>query len=76
MGQRKIVIKQSASDSIANIAWFIESKGMLATAEKFSDSVYDYFIKFTDDKRSFALCHDPERAAIGYKCVNFKRNIR
>ena len=35
MGGRKITVKQSAADSIAEMAWFIESKGMIKTAEKF-----------------------------------------
>lgn len=33
MGRRKINVKQSAAESIAAIAWYIESKGLLATAE-------------------------------------------
>lgn len=35
MGRRKIVVKQSASESIAAIAWHIESKGLIATADSF-----------------------------------------
>jgi peptidyl-tRNA hydrolase len=34
MGQRKVVVKQSAAENIAAIAWDIESKGMVTTAEK------------------------------------------
>ena len=45
MGQREIIIKESVADSIAEIAWYIESKGMVATAEKFADDVYDFFYK-------------------------------
>ena len=37
MGSRKITVKQSAADSIAEIAWFVQSNGMVKTAEKFSD---------------------------------------
>ena len=37
MGNRKITVQEKAAEGIASIAWFIESKGMLATAEKFSD---------------------------------------
>lgn len=73
MGKRKITVKQSVAESIAKISWFIESKGLLATADKFSDSVYDYFLTLADDRRGFALCHDPKRAAIGYKCITFKK---
>jgi plasmid stabilization system protein ParE len=73
MGSTKITVKQSAAQSIAAIAWYIESKGMIATADKFTDSVYDYFIKLADAKRSYALCRDPQRAALGYKCVPYKK---
>jgi hypothetical protein len=73
MGFRKVVVKQSAADNIAAIAWYIESKGMLATAEKFVDAAYDYFLKLSDIKKSFAICREPARAAFGYKCVSYKR---
>ncbi len=73
MGKRKITIKQSVADCIAEVAWFIESKGMVASAEQFSDSVYDFFEQMADDRRRFRLCRDPENAAMGYKCVVYKR---
>jgi hypothetical protein len=34
VGQREIIIKESVADSITEIAWYIESKGLVATAEK------------------------------------------
>ena len=73
MGQREIIIKESVADSIAEIAWYVESKGYVATAEKFTDDVYDFFIKLADSKRSHAICKDPQRAIIGYKCIPYKR---
>lgn len=73
MGNRKITVKQSAAQSIAAIAWYIESKGMIVTAEKFTDSIYDYFIKLADTKRSYAICRDPQRASLGYQCITFKK---
>ena len=51
MGRRKISVKQSAADSIAAIAWFIKSKGLVTTAEKFTDSIYDHIIKMADDRK-------------------------
>ena len=39
MGRRKIIVKQTAAENIAAIAWFIESKGMVVTADKFTDAV-------------------------------------
>lgn len=41
MGKRSIVIRESAAYSIAQVAWFIEFKGMIATADKFTDDAYD-----------------------------------
>jgi len=73
MGLRKITVKQSVAESIAAIAWFIESKGMIATAERFSDQVYDYFIRLCDDTKSYAICRDQQRAILGYKCVPYKK---
>lgn len=73
MGEREVIIKESVANSIAEIAWYIESKGLVATAEQFSDDVYDFFLKLSDTRRSFATCRDLERAIIGYKCIPYKR---
>ena len=73
MGSRKIVVRQSAAENIAAISWYIESKGMLATAERFADNVYDYFLKLADDRKSYATCREPARAALGYKCIPYKK---
>jgi hypothetical protein len=76
MGIRKITVKKSVAESIAAIAWFIESKGLVVTAEKFSDNVYDFFVKLADDRRSYSICREPARQAMGYKCVSYKKNIQ
>lgn len=73
MGQRKVSVKQGAADNIAAIAWYIESKGLLVTADKFTDAVYDYFIKMADTRKSYHLCTEPDRAIIGYKCIPYKK---
>lgn len=75
MGFRKVTVKQSVADSIAKMAWFIESKGMLATAEKFSDDAYDFILKLADDRKSYPICREPSRAIFGYKCVIYKKKF-
>lgn len=75
MGRRKIIVKQTAADNIAAISWFIESKGMVATANKFTDDAYDFFIKIADSLVSHSNCRDSVRAILGYKCISFKKNI-
>lgn len=67
MGRREVTV------NIAKIAWYIESKGLIATAENFADDVYDFFIKLSDSRRSHAICRDPERALLGYKCISYKK---
>lgn len=71
MGKRKIVIGVSASRSIAEISFFIESKGMLATAEKFSDNVHNFFESLADDRKSYGFCRDKKRMELGLKFVNY-----
>ena len=73
MGSRRVVVKESAAESIAAISWYIESKGMLATAEKFSDNVYDFIERLSDTRKSYAVCREPSRAALGYKCITYKK---
>ncbi len=73
MGSRKVIVKRSAAESIAAVAWFIESKGMVATAEKFTDKVYDFLESLSDERKSYALCRDPQRSLLGYKCVSYRK---
>jgi hypothetical protein len=73
MGIRKVRVLKSASESIAAIAFFVESKGLTATSVKFVDSVYDYILKIADSRKSFAPCREPARAMLGYKCVTYKK---
>lgn len=73
MGKRKVIVKQSVADSVAEIAWFIESKGLIATAEKFTDAVYDFFLTLANPAKGYASCREPKRALIGYKCIPYKK---
>ncbi len=73
MGRRAIAVKETAADSIAEVAWYIESKGLIVTAEHFADEVYDYLIKLADSRRTHAICREPERALLGYKCISYKK---
>jgi hypothetical protein len=70
VGQREVIIKESVSESIAEISWYIESKGLVATAEKYADDIYDFFTKLADSRRVHPICRDPERAIVGYKCIS------
>ncbi len=73
MGFRKVVVRESAAESIAKISWYLESEGLLATAEKFSDDAYDFMAKLGDNRKSYRLCRDSERNLMGYKCVPYRK---
>jgi hypothetical protein len=73
MGKRKIIIRESVSDSIASVAWFIESKGLVATADKFTDDAYDFIENLANDIVVHAPCRDPERKDLGLKCIAYKK---
>ncbi len=75
MGRRKVIVTQTAADNIAAIAWFIESKGLIATADKFTDALYDTLIKLGNEIKSYPICREPERAALGYKCIPYKKKF-
>ena len=73
MGNRKVTVKQSTAESIAAIAFFIKCKGIVVIAEKFSDAVYDFFIKLADQRKAYPNCKEPVRAMLGYKCLPYMK---
>ena len=73
MGKRKVVVRESIAKSIAQVSWFIESKGLVATAEKFSDDAYDFIGALADDRIVHAFCKEPLRHLIGQKCKTFRK---
>jgi hypothetical protein len=73
MGKRKVIVKRTVADAIAQVSWFIESKGLVDTAEKYASSIYDFFETMADNQKSYPLCREAGRALLGYKCIPFKR---
>jgi len=55
VGVRTVVVKQSAAESIAEISWYLESEGLLATAEKFTDDAYNFIEKLGDIAKATVL---------------------
>ena len=76
MGSRKVIVKQTAADNIAAIAWYIESKGMIATAEKFADNVYDYFIKLADTRRLMPFVENDNEPCLVSNVFHIKKAIQ
>jgi len=73
MGFRKVIIRESAAYAIAEVSWYLESEGLLATAEKFSEEAYDFISKLGDGRKGYRSCRDPERNLMGYKCIPYRK---
>lgn len=73
MGFRKISVRESAAESIAEISWYLESEGLLATAERFTDEAYDFILKLGDSRKGYRDCREPIRNAMGFKCIPYKK---
>ena len=48
MGKRKVRILDTASTAVAEIAFFIEGKGLPQTAKKFVDEAFEFFDRLSD----------------------------
>ncbi len=48
MGKRKVSILSKASEELAYIAYFIESKGLPETAKKFVSDAFEFFETLSD----------------------------
>ena len=44
-----------------------------AVDDSLSVAVYDAFLKLADDRKSYPFCREAERAALGYKCIPYKK---
>ena len=73
MGLRTVVVKQSAAEGIAEVSWYLESEGLLATAEKFTDDTYNFIEKLGDSRKGYRTCREPIREALGFKCIPYKK---
>ncbi|MDQ3843233.1 MAG: type II toxin-antitoxin system RelE/ParE family toxin [Bacteroidota bacterium] len=73
MGKRKITILETVVLAVAEVSWFIESKGLSSTAKKFVDEVFTIFESLADDKIVHHPCRYKKWKEAGYRCVRFKK---
>jgi len=62
MGQVKISYSKQFADDLADLVYFIESKGMLITAEKYIVKVYEFIESLKFEKVQYAYCKDNLRS--------------
>ena len=73
MGKRKVRILDTASTAVAEIAFFIEGKGLPQTAKKFVTEAFEFFAKLSDDRIKHHWCTYPLWKSLNYRCVTYKK---
>ena len=73
MGKRKVSILEPASSAVAEIAYFIESKGLPQTAKKFVDETFEFFAILSDDHLVHKPCVYEPWKNLNYRCVPYKK---
>ena len=75
MGKRKINIFEPAATSVAEIAWFIEHKGLPQTTKKFVDEMFRFFETLSDDRIMHKPCTYSNWKQLNYRCVSYKKYV-
>ena len=73
MGKRKVSILEPAATAVAEIAWFIENKGLPQTAKKFVNEVFQFFDKLSDERLVHKPCTYIKWKTLHYRCVPYKK---
>ena len=76
MGKRKVTILEPAAETVADVALFIESKGLPQTAKKFVDEAFAFFEKLADERIEHKPCkYNNVWKYLDYRCVTYKKYV-
>ena len=76
MGKRKVSILEPASESVAEIGFFIENKGMPLTAKKFVEDMFSFFETLADDRIIHKPCnYNNVWKYLDYRCLTYKKYV-
>ncbi len=73
MGKRKVTILDEASDAVAEVAFFIEGKGMPQAAREFVYEAFQFFKKLADERIVHHPCAYPLWKNLSYRCITFRK---
>ncbi|MFM9911296.1 MAG: hypothetical protein ACKVOW_18300 [Chitinophagaceae bacterium] len=73
MGKRKVSILEPAATAVAEIGYFIESKGLPQTAKNFVDRAFDFFKTLSDNRVEHRPCSNEAWRNLNYRCIIFKK---
>lgn len=76
MGKRKVSILEPAAEAVADVALFIESKGLPLTAKKFVDETFKFFENLSDERIEHKPCnYNNVWKYLDYRCVTYKKYV-
>lgn len=73
MGKRKVTILEPVVNAVAQIALYIEGRGLPETVKRFVDEAFAFFEKLSDDKIVHHPCKYLPWHELGFRCANFKK---
>jgi len=71
MGKRKVTILETAVAAVAEIALYIEGRGLPQTAKKFVDNAFKFFEHLSDDIMEHKPCTNDLWKDLDYRCVTY-----
>lgn len=75
MVKREVSILESASAERAGVSYFIEGKGMPATAKKFVDEAFAFFETLADNRKEYRKCKYKRWRVLDYHCITYKKFV-
>jgi len=73
MVKRKVTILEPAAVAVAEIAFFIEGKGMPQTAKKFVQETFSFFEKLSNELIEYRPCIYERWKDLNYHCITYKK---
>ena len=71
---QKIEFRQKASESIANIAYYITKKGYPANAKRFAEKLYEFGSSLAGFPKLYPVCKQRQFAKHKLHCAVFHKN--
>ncbi len=77
MGKRKVSNLEPAAEAVADVAFFIESKGLPTTAKIFVHETFAFFEKIADQIIEHKPCNynNVWKHHLNYSCVTYKKYV-
>jgi len=73
VGKRKVTILDTAVESVAKVALFIEGKGMPETAKRFVDNAFVFFDELSNERQVHRPCRHLTWKKLTYRCATFRK---